>query len=131
MSMVLAVILLSLWTTFAPAATPADSAVFGVFQQAGTGLAHFAVLQRSGTTKEFDLVIAMGGPNDLGIEEAPWLSWSEERKIGLFLQEKTRPGRGYALGTKSGFEDCDARMERVTVTGTVISCRNATDKCPC
>jgi hypothetical protein len=50
--MALAVIILLLWSALLQAATPADSAVFGVFKQAETGLAHFAVLQRAGLTKE-------------------------------------------------------------------------------
>jgi hypothetical protein len=34
-----------------------------------------------------------------------------------------RPERVYLLGTKSGFPDCAARIERVTQNDTVISCR--------
>ncbi len=121
--MVLAVIVLSLWSTFLQAATPADSAVFGVFKQADAGLEHFALLQRTGVTEELDLVIAIGSPKALPADRTPWTWWSEERKIGLFLQQKTRPEWVYLLGSKSGFEDCAARIERVTATDSVISCQ--------
>lgn len=119
--MILAVIL-SLWAAILQAASPSDSAVFGVLKQADRGLVHFAVLQRTGVTEELDLVIAMGSPKALPIEQTAPTWWSEERKIGLFLQEKSRPGRVYSLGIQSGFQDCAARVERVTATDSVISC---------
>src|ERR1022692_279373 len=56
------VIILSLCAVFMQAETPADSAVFSVFKQADSGLAQFALLQRTGVTGELDLVIAIGGP---------------------------------------------------------------------
>ena len=121
--MAYAVIMLSLWTTLMQAATPADSAVSLVFKQADAGLAHFALLQRTAVTEELDLVVTIGSPKALPIEQTPWTWWSEERKIGLFLQEKMHPGRVYSLGIKSGFQDCAARIERVTATDSVISCQ--------
>jgi hypothetical protein len=122
-SMGLAVIMLSLWTAFMQAATPADSAVFLLFKQADAGLAHFVLLQRAEVTEELDLVIVIGSPKALPIEQTQWTWWGEERKIGLFLQEKARPERVYSLGMKSGFPDCAARIERVTATDSVISCQ--------
>ncbi len=120
--MVYFVIILTLWATFVHAATRADSAVSLVFKQADSGLAHFAVLKRAGVTEELDLVIMIGSPTPLPTEPAPWIGLSEEKKIGLFLQEKMRPDRVYSLGIKSGFEECDGHIERVSATDTVISC---------
>jgi hypothetical protein len=117
-----AVTVMSLCATFLQAAAPADSAVFGVFKQADPRLAHFARLQRTGVTDELDVVIAMGSPAALPFEQVSWTWWSEERTIGLFLQEKARPDRVYSLEMKSGFPDCAARIERVTVTDSIISC---------
>jgi len=105
-----------------PAANTVDSAVFGAFQKADSGLKHFALLQRTAVTGELDLVIAIGSPKERLADRSQWIWWSEDRKIGLFLQEKTRPGRVYLLGTQSGFSDCAARVERVTATDAVISC---------
>jgi hypothetical protein len=119
----LAAIIVSLWFACLQAASPADSAVFGVFKQADAGLQHFAQLQRRGVTEELDLVIVIGSPKALSVEQTSWTWWSEERKIGLFLQEKARPERVYSLGIKSGFQDCAARIERVTATDSVISCQ--------
>jgi len=123
--MTFAVVMLSLWAISMRAATPAppaDSAVLLAFGQADAGLAHFAVLQRTGVTEDLDLVIALGSPKPLGTEERPWTWWSEERKIGLFLQEKKRSERVYSLGTKSGHQDCMAYVERVAATDTIIAC---------
>jgi hypothetical protein len=121
-SMVYAVIMLSLWATLMQA-TPANPAVSLAFQQADASLTHFALLQRTGVTEQLDLVVMIGSPKALQIEHTPWTWWTEERKIGLFLQEKARPDRVYWLGMRSGFPDCAARIERVTVTDSVISCQ--------
>src|ERR1035437_6365896 len=78
--MAYAVIMLSLWTPLMQAATPAESAVSLVFKQADAGLAHFALLQRTGVTGELDLVVMIGSPKTLRIDQTPWTWWSEERK---------------------------------------------------
>lgn len=104
------------------AAPVSETAVFSAFRQADSSLSHFVQLQRSSVTEELDVVIAMGGPKAWPAE-GRWILWTEDRKVGLFLQEKNRPERVYLLGTKSGFRDCAARIERVTATDSVISCR--------
>jgi hypothetical protein len=115
-------IILLLSITLLQAANSIDSAVFRAFQKADSGLKHFALLQRTGVTGELDLVIAVGSAKERLVDRASWTWWSEERKIGLWLQEKGRPERVYLLGVKSGFPDCAARIERVTPTDSVISC---------
>lgn len=101
---------------------PAGLAVFRAFRNVDSGLKHFALLQRTDVTGELDLIVAIGSPKDRLVDQASWTWWSEDRKIGLFLQEKARPERVYSLGAKSGFPDCAARIERVTATDSVISC---------
>lgn len=115
--------MLSWWTASMQAAPPTDAPISLVFKQADASLAHFAVLQRIGVTDELDLVAAIGSPKELPIEQTPWTWWREERKIGLFLQERIRPGRIYTLGIKAGFRDCTARVERLSATDVVVSCR--------
>jgi hypothetical protein len=104
------------------AATPADSAIFTAFKQADAALAHFVLLQRAGVTDELDLVMAMGSSKAIPIDQNSPTWWNEDQTLGLFLQEKARPGRVYSLGTKPGIEECAIRIERVTVTDAVISC---------
>jgi hypothetical protein len=104
------------------AAAVSETAVFNAFRQADAGLSHFVLLQRTSVTDDLDLVIAMGSPTALPVESR-WIFWTQDRKVGLFLQEKNATGRVYLLGTKSGFPDCAARIERATATDTVISCR--------
>lgn len=115
------IVALALWASMQAASLP-ETTVFSAFRQADAGLSHFVQLQRTSVTEEFDLVIAIGSPKAFPAERR-WIFWSEDRKIGLFLQKKTRPERVYLLGTKSGFPDCAARIERVTATDSVISCR--------
>jgi len=115
----LAVVVL-LFVASMQAATPADSAVFAAFKQADSALAHFAILQRTGVTEKLDSVIAVGTTKAIRIDQS--FPWNQDETIGLFLQEKTRPGRVYLLGTKSGVEECAIRVERVSVTDAVLSC---------
>ena len=107
----------------AQAAEPADSAVFTAFRHADAQLAHFVSLRRTEVTEQLDLVISIGSAKTFPPETNAWVWWGEDRKIGLFLQEKARPDRVYLLGIKSGFPDCAARVERSTDTDTVISCK--------
>ncbi len=86
-------------------------------------MAHYVALQRTAITDQLDLVVAMGSPTAFPPERNAPVWWSEDRRIGLFLQEKARPDRVYLLGAKLGFPDCAARIERATETDTVISCR--------
>jgi hypothetical protein len=118
-----AVIVLSCRAILAQTAGPADSAVFTAFQHADARLGHFAALHRTGVTEQLDLVISIGSANTFPPETNSWVWWGEDRKIGLFLQEKARPDRVYFLDMKVGFPDCAARIERSTDTDTVISCK--------
>src|SRR5258708_33227541 len=99
------IVALALWASSVQAASLPETTVFSAFIQVASGLSHFVQLQRTSVTEEFDLIIAMGGPKAFPAE-APWIWWTEDRKVGLFLQEKNRPERVYLLGTKSGFPDC-------------------------
>ena len=116
------IVTLFLWAFCLKAAPASETAVFSAFRQIDAGLSHFVQLQRTSVTEDLDLVIAMGSPNAFPAETR-WIFWTEDRMIGLFLQEKNSPERVYLLGTKSGFPDCAARIERVTATDSVISCR--------
>ena len=130
--MALVLLLLAFWTTVLSAASPADSAVFLAFKNTDPNLTQFVSMQRTGVTDELDLVIAMGTPQGLPMEQIIRASrWGGEVRlqIGLFLQEKTNPGqekanpgRVWLLGTRAGFENCQSHVERVTATDSVISC---------
>src|SRR5215472_8664028 len=115
------VLALALWTSMRAASRP-ETAVFSALKQADPTLSHFVELQRASVSEEFDLVVAIGSPKAFPAGHR-WMIWSEDRRIGLFLQEKHAPERVYLLGAKSGFPDCAARIERLTATDSVISCR--------
>lgn len=104
------------------AAPGLETRVFSAFRRVDGSLSHFVQLQRSRVTEELDLIVAMGSAKALPAESR-WTFWTEDRKFGLFLQERNRPERVYFLGAKSGFPDCAARIERVTASDSVISCR--------
>lgn len=104
------------------AADPAQSAVFGAFRGTDPAMTYFAELGRAKATDSLDVVVTIGSPKPFPAWPNAWTWWSEDRKIGLFLQERLRPERVYSLGVKAGFSDCAARIERLTATDAVISC---------
>ena len=119
----LAVFLVLAWTPSLPEATVADSAVFNVIKRADPALVNQKVLYRNPVAPDLDLVIAMGSPAGWALgPDSPVVWWGEKQKLGLFLQEKTRPDRVYSVALAPGFLDCEVRIERATSTDTVVSC---------
>jgi hypothetical protein len=106
----------------AGAQTPHDSAIPGVLQHADTSIARMAVLHRGAVTDHLDLVIAAGWPSAPRLGEMPQVAWDEQQKWGLFLQQREQPDLVYTIVIAPKPPDCDARIERATVTDTVISC---------
>jgi hypothetical protein len=110
----------------APAATAPDQAVFNVIRQIDPTLVSDKIFYRNVVAPDLDLVIAIGstaaGAAGAAGSDSTDLWWDENRKLGLFLQEKARPDRVYLLTLTAGPPDCGARIERATSTDTVISC---------
>jgi hypothetical protein len=107
----------------APAATAPDQAIFNVIRHTDPSLVSERTLYRNVVAPDLDLVIAMGSPALWALNvDSRGFSWNENQKLGLFLQEKARPGRVYLLALAAGFLGCEARIERATSTDTVISC---------
>jgi hypothetical protein len=108
----------------APAATAPDQAVFNIIRHSDPTLVSERTLYRNVLAPNLDLVIAIGSPALLALNlDSQRFSWNENQKLGLFLQERARPGRVYLLALATGFSNCDeAHIERATSTDTVISC---------
>jgi len=104
------------------AQTRPDLAVIGALQLADPQLAEVALRHRRPVTGNLDLVIALGAPAGSRIETTSWFSWVEDHKLGLFLQDRSRAELVYKLAIAPGILACGARIERATVTDTVISC---------
>ena len=110
-------------SSMAPGATIPDQAVFNVIRQIDPTLASEKIIYRNVVAPDLDLVIAIGSTAEWAAgSDSTDLWWDENRKLGLFLQDKARPDRVYLLTLVAGPEDCGARIERATSTDTVISC---------
>ena len=110
-------------SSMAPAATAPDLAVFNVIRQTDPTLVSDKVIYRNVVAPDLDLVIAIGSTAEWAADsDSTDLWWDENRKLGLFLQEKARPDQVYLLTLTAGPPDCGARIERATSTDTVISC---------
>lgn len=106
-----------------PAATAPDQEVFNVIRQIDPTLVSDKIFYRNVVAPDLDLVIAIGSTAaGAAGSDSTDLWWDENRKLGLFLQEKARPDRVYLLTLTAGPPDCGARIERATSTDTVISC---------
>jgi hypothetical protein len=85
----------------APAATAPDQAVFNVIRQIDPTLVSDKIFYRNVVAPDLDLVIAIGstaaGAAGAAGSDSTDLWWDENRKLGLFLQEKARPDRVYLL----------------------------------
>jgi hypothetical protein len=110
-------------SSMAPAATIPDQAVFNVIRQIDPTLVSDKIIYRNEVAPDLDLVIAIGSTADWSAgSDSTNLWWDENRKLGLFLQEKARPDKVYLLTLTAGRPDCGAHIERATSTDTVISC---------
>lgn len=99
-----------------------DTAVVTAFRQASADIAQVLILQRTSVSEELELVVAFGNHRRLPVHPGALFWWEENRKIGLFLQEKANVSSVYLLSIQAGSSDCGVRIERVTATDVVISC---------
>ncbi len=100
-----------------------DRAVVSVLQQADPNLRHVKIVNRISITRKSDLVIVLGSSEAISFydrKQSFW--WGKQQKLGLLIQEQSRPEKVYLLTAQAGPEECDARLERATVSDTVISC---------
>ena len=88
-----AVVVLLLLATPLLAASQSDMAVFSAFQQGDSTLKHFAVLQRSTSTRELDVVIAAGGFES----NLEWLAQAWGEAARNFLVRGTPYNKGKLL----------------------------------
>ena len=89
----------------APAATAPDQAVFNVIRQIDPTLVGDKIIYRNVVAPDLDLVIAIGSTAaGAAGSDSTDLWWDENRKLGLFLQEKARPDAGWprARGLPTG-----------------------------
>jgi hypothetical protein len=103
-----------------------DLSVINVMKAAARSLNGATVWRRVPVTDELDLVIAMATPNTEPVDEVVTsgsIWWSETRKLGLLLQNRSQPGQVFLLALEAGPPECSARILRATATDTVISCR--------
>lgn len=103
-----------------------DGAVLGTMQR---DFPHVLVVARTAVTEELDVAVVLGSPRAMSGSLS--FSWSEDESVGLYVQERSRQGRVYVLGPFRGFSDCFARVERVTATNAVISCRGRSRRRRC
>ena len=100
---------------------PADRTVLDAMRRVDAAITDLAVVHRGQVAPDVDLVIAIGGKDVVGPDRL-FFFWEEHNKLGIFFQERGRPQQVYPVANEPGFYDCMARVERATVTDTVISC---------
>jgi hypothetical protein len=101
-----------------------NSAIVTVLRRTDKSIDDVRVWRRVRLNNQLDLVIAVGTPRrwefDTALGDSTWLGL--ERRLGLFLQDRARPGLVFSLAIAPGVEDCAARIVRATTSDTVITC---------
>jgi hypothetical protein len=100
----------------------ADMAVVAVLKRASAEIAHVQVIRRAAVTENLDLVVAIGSPKNCPLEQGRPVPWTEQQKLGLFLQEKNQRARVYSLAVEAGSDGCAVRVDRITSTDSVFAC---------
>lgn len=99
----------------------ADRAILPLLQRAAPGIKG-DIFHRAHVTPDLDLVIAIAGSDVHHWLGGPSFSWTKDTLLALYLQQRSNPSLVYSLTYASGFDDCEARIERATSTDTVVSC---------
>jgi hypothetical protein len=117
-----AVLLLAIATPVALGQVSRNNAIVNAMRQSDRSLGAVKVWHRAPLDEDMDLVVAIGArdADHLGVEFNGWAVLWE--KVGVFLQNRSQPGRVYTITVANGKEDCAARVLRATATDTVISC---------
>ena len=99
-----------------------DRAIVPLLQRAAPGLKHVIILNRLPVSEQLNLVVALGrswGGDDVPSEA---FLWTNNTRLGLFLQDRGDAGRVYELAIKWGLnDDCDTKIERMTGRELVLS----------
>ena len=99
-----------------------DRAIVPLLQRAWLPLKHFIVLRRLPVDEKLNLVLALSRKFPDALVATDSFMWTPDDRLGLFLQDKTDPGRVYQLAIKPGLrDDCSARVERITGRELVLS----------
>lgn len=118
--------------SFAADVTVSDGVVVTALRQAAPELPAATIVQRIMVDDQLDLVVALASPCASGFPtcrsgapQSPdgryW--WSTRDRLGLFLQDRSDPGRVDRLAVEPGpNDDCATRIERATSQELVLSC---------
>jgi hypothetical protein len=100
-----------------------DTAIIPSFQKVSPRMAHFTTLLRRPVSEELDLLVIRGGGPKPGWQVAMGaISWmGPDDLLGLFLQDRARPGLVYELAIMPGTEtEGELRVERATPSELVL-----------
>lgn len=99
-----------------------DRAIVRILQRAEPSLKHVTIVKRFPANEQLNLVVALGrswGGDDVPSET---FVWTNDARLGLFLQDRTDAGRVYQLAIKPGLgDDYFAKLERITTRELVLS----------
>lgn len=99
----------------------ADRAFIPILKRTDGDLKNFAIVTRRQVTDNLDLALALGSPNAIQKTDDEWFSWSQEDRLGIFLQDRSDASRVFLLTVAPG-PPCRIHLERATGRDVLISC---------
>jgi hypothetical protein len=108
-----------------PAADPSasDAAIIAALRREAPQLANAAIIRRIPADDGLDVVLAMASRTPQQIDAGGRYVWTQQDRLGLFLQSRSEPSRVYRLAVEPGpNDDCSTSIERMTADELVLSC---------
>ncbi len=99
-----------------------DRAIVRLLLRAERSLKHVTIVKRFPASEQLNLVVALGRPwGGDDVPSEPFV-WTNDARLGLFVQDRMDAGRVYQLAIEPGLnDDYFAKIERITERELVLS----------
>ena len=99
-----------------------DRTIVRILLRAEPSLKHVTIVKRFPANEQLNLVVAIGRPWGGDYVPSDTFVWTNDTRLGLFLQDRANAGRVYQLAIKAGLgDDYSAKIERSTGRELVLS----------
>jgi hypothetical protein len=99
-----------------------DRTIVRLLLRAEPSFKHVTIVKRFAASDQLNLVLAIAEPRASIEFASDTFAWTNDTRLGFFLQDRMEAGRAYQLAIKPGVNDeCLTRIERITGRELVLS----------